>query len=309
MKLPHPIQYQGSKRNLAPAILQHFPQQIDRLIEPFAGSGAVSIACAAAGIAENYWLNDRNKPLAELLELIVNQPQALADAYEKIWQKQFADSEAHYYTVREQFNQNGQPQLFLYLLSRCVKGAVRYNSQGAFNQSPDKRRKGARPENMRKNIFGMSELIKGKTIISSLDYQELLSEIKETDFLYMDPPYQGVCGDRDSRYCSGINHDDFIDFLYELNKKEVPYLISYDGRCGDKTYGTHLPENLELQRIELKAGRSSQATLLGREEVTCESLYLSKPLLQLTQTASEKYRKIQHRQLSLFEQKAPYARI
>ncbi len=220
MKLPHPIQYQGSKRNLAAAILQYFSRRVERLIEPFAGSGAVSIACAAAGIAEKYWLNDYNQPLAELLELIVNQPQALADSYEEIWQEQFADSEAHYYTVREQFNQTGQPQLFLYLLSRCVKGAVRYNSEGAFNQSPDKRRKGARPENMRKNIFGVSALLKGKTVVSSLDYQELLPEIKETDLVYMDPPYQGVCGNRDSRYCSGIDHEQFIDFLAELNKKK-----------------------------------------------------------------------------------------
>ena len=70
-----------------------------------------------------------------------------------------------------------------------------------------------------------------------------------------------------------------------------------------------MPDTLKLQRIELEAGRSSQATLLGREEVTCESLYISKPLLQLTQADTEKYRKIQHRQLSLFEQKMPYARI
>ena len=37
-KLPHPIPYQGSKRNLAPDILRYFPEQIDVLYEPFAGS-------------------------------------------------------------------------------------------------------------------------------------------------------------------------------------------------------------------------------------------------------------------------------
>lgn len=36
---------------------------------------------------------------------------------------------------------------------------------------------------------------------------------------------------------------------------------------------------LHLKRLELNAGRSSQATLNGREEVTIESLYVSSNLL------------------------------
>jgi len=39
MKIPHPIPYQGSKRNLASQILRFFPDEINRLVEPFAGSG------------------------------------------------------------------------------------------------------------------------------------------------------------------------------------------------------------------------------------------------------------------------------
>lgn len=38
-KIPHPIQYQGSKRNLAPMILRYFPENVETLIEPFAGYG------------------------------------------------------------------------------------------------------------------------------------------------------------------------------------------------------------------------------------------------------------------------------
>ena len=46
MKLPHPIPYQGSKRNLADQILRLFPEQFESLIEPFAGSAAITIASA-----------------------------------------------------------------------------------------------------------------------------------------------------------------------------------------------------------------------------------------------------------------------
>jgi hypothetical protein len=30
LKIPHPIPYQGSKRNLAPAILGYFPERVGR---------------------------------------------------------------------------------------------------------------------------------------------------------------------------------------------------------------------------------------------------------------------------------------
>jgi len=307
MKIPHPIQYQGSKRNLAPVILKYFPEKVTRLVEPFAGTSAVSVACASAGIAKNFWLNDYNASLSRLLDLIVNKPEQLSDDYEDLWQQQHSDSIAHYYKIRQEFNETDDPGLFLYLLSRCVKGSVRYNSEGYFNQSPDKRRKGARPENMKKNIRGVSYLLKGKTIISSLDYKEMISGIKNTDLVYMDPPYQGVCRDKDSRYFAGIDYDEFINFLSKLNKKRVPYLISYDGKCGNKTYGNHLPDRLKLKRIELEAGRSSQATLLGKEDITYESLYLSETLLNLIKIEPKNHKKQHYEQLAIMETTITYA--
>ncbi|MDR3323915.1 MAG: DNA adenine methylase, partial [Zoogloeaceae bacterium] len=46
MKIPQPFQYQGSKRALAARILRYLPSGTARLVEPFAGSAALSIACA-----------------------------------------------------------------------------------------------------------------------------------------------------------------------------------------------------------------------------------------------------------------------
>lgn len=286
--LPHPIQYQGSKRNLASDILRFLPNRVERMVEPFTGTAAISIAAAAKRISQNFWLNDLNRPLIELLKLIIEEPHEIADAYEYIWNKQHQNSVNHYFEVREAFNKTNDPKLFLYLLARCVKGAVRYNSEGFFNQSPDKRRKGTQPEKMRKNIEGVSALLKSRCKFTCLDYREVLTDVKNTDFVYMDPPYQGVCGDRDSRYFSGICFDDFVLALEQLNRKGVAFAISYDGKRGNKTFGNTLPEELGLKRFEIEVGRSSQATLLGREEITVESLYLSQNLLssQLVELAS-----------------------
>jgi DNA adenine methylase len=124
ISLPHPIQYQGSKRNLASEILNYLPNTLERLVEPFAGTAAISVAACNKGVSQNFWLNDINQPLVELLELIVEKPQIIADAYKEIWNNQHNDSIGHYYQAREKFNQTKDPEIFLYLLARCVNGAV-----------------------------------------------------------------------------------------------------------------------------------------------------------------------------------------
>jgi len=306
MKAPHPIQYQGSKRALASTILRYFPKKFSRLVEPFSGTAAISIACAARGRADSYWINDLNKPLAELLGLIINHPAEISDFYETLWNQQRDDPIEHYYRVREDFNRTGNPRLFLYLLARCVKGSVRYNTDGLFNQSPDKRRHGTQPETMRENIFGVSHLLKGKTIISSLDYKDVLLNVNEDDVVYMDPPYQGVCGERDSRYFSRILYDDFVGELEDLNRNNIRYAVSYDGRTGNKTFGNRLPESLSLTLIELEAGRSTQATLLKRDDITVESLYLSPRLAAEVAASPYFHRRCETEQLVLMEAKGRY---
>ena len=235
MTVPQPFQYQGSKRALAPLILQYLPVSTTRLVEPFCGSAALSIATAARCRAKEFWLNDLNAPLAKLLSLIVNSPKELGKFYHELWRADHVDALEHYYQVRESFNRTQDAQLLLYLLARCVKGAVRYNGEGLFNQSPDKRRLGTQPDTMQANLNAISALLRGKTIVTSLSYENVLANVREDDVVYMDPPYQGVCGERDSRYLAGIAFDDFVAQLAALNLKNVRYLVSYDGRLGNRS--------------------------------------------------------------------------
>jgi DNA adenine methylase len=309
VSLPHPIQYQGSKRILASDILGFLPSRIERFVEPFAGTAAVSIAIASRNISQNFWLNDLNKPLIELLELIAEKPDEIIDAYTKTWNGQHQDSIRHYFEIREIFNRTNNPQLFLYLLARCVKGAVRYNSEGLFNQSPDNRRRGTHPDKMRKNIMGVSALLRGKCQFTGLDYREILDEAKISDFVYMDPPYQGVCEGRDSRYFSGIHFDQFVLALEQLNRRGIAFAISYDGKRGNKTFGIPLPDALGLKQIEIEVGRSTQATLLGKAEITTESLYLSPNLVNRSSSELEHYISKAPRQLTLLKKHGQFSAV
>ena len=284
-KSPHLVQYQGSKRLLAPQILQYMPHKFNRLIEPFAGMAAITIAVAKEKRAKQYYINDINEPVVRLLQTAIEKPIDLIDRYTAVWEEQFKYPKGHlehFYHVRDCFNAGEQTaENMLYLLARCVKGAVRYGKNGNFNQSPDKRRHGTNPKNIAENVYAISALLKRASTFSAVDYHQIFDLAEPGDLVYMDPPYQGVSNTRDNRYFAGVEFYDFSNSIAILDRKGVDYIISYDGECGDKEYGSELPKSLNCTKFLLDAGPSTQATLLGKRDITYEALYVSENLVGL----------------------------
>ena len=283
-QVPHPFPYQGSKRAIARYILPSMPKDITRLVEPFCGSAAISIAVASQRLASSFWLNDIDPALMTLWSWILERPEELTSGYEQLWNAQHPDRKDFFFRIRDEFNSSHQPHHLLYLLARIVKGSVRYSSQGLFNQSPDNRRSGMRPAKMRKQVLGVSSLLGQKTRLTASDFREILPLVEAGDLVYLDPPYQGTSFSRDHRYYTGVSYDDLVDAMAFMNDRDVSFILSYDGRTGAKSHGRPLPENLDLAYHEVHAGRSSQATLLGDNHQTIESLYLSPALVQRLQT-------------------------
>ena len=281
LTMPQVMPYQGSKRRIAKYVLEYFPDRIERMVEPFAGSAAISVHAVVNLKVEKVWLNDAHEPLMRLWNEILRNPSGLALGYARLWRPSPVDGDKDYYMARDRFNELHDPTDFLYVLARCVKAAVRYNGSGMFNNSPDKRRRGARPEEMRRRLLTVHGLLAGRTRLTSWDYEKVLRKCTPADLVYMDPPYQGTCGHRDRRYWGQFSHSGFCDELEKLNRRHVPFVLSYDGRLGRRTYGQDMPKSLGLHRIVMRAGRSAQSTLLGRADNTYESLYLSPYALRL----------------------------
>jgi DNA adenine methylase len=275
-----PFPYQGSKRKIAGKILSFFPEDVETLIEPFCGASAVSILAAKERKAQKIILNDLNEPLIELWEQILSNHQELSNSYKELWYEQLDNPKEFFIVKRDEFNKTKSPHLLLYLLARIVKGAVRYNRDGEFNQSADNRRKGMKPERMKRNLEQISFLLSDITTTLSKDYKEVVTLASKKDLIYLDPPYQGTSFTRDHRYFEGVKYDEFVTSLQLLNKNNLSYIISYDGTCGQKEYGQKLPDNLNLEHFYINAGRSTQSTLLGRSDSTFESLYLSPALIE-----------------------------
>jgi DNA adenine methylase len=286
--IPHPIPYQGSKRGLAQSICQYVPDDVNTLFEPFAGSAAITLYAAKHQLARRFVIGDSLAPLMELWRQIIGQPEATAKEYEALWSGQTAHDYEYFYRVRDRFNSDHNPVDLLYLIARCVKNAVRFDRNGRFTQSVDKRRLGMRPAKMREAILQASTLLNGRTWLFCGDFKDCIACAEPNDLVYMDPPYQGTTYGRDKRYFAQVEREHLFAGLAHLNSHHVPFMLSYDGMSGHMVYGEELPVSLDVHRIFLHAGRSSQATLNGREAFTVESLYLSNSLRKIMPEGSEK---------------------
>lgn len=276
--VPHALPYQGSKRALAHAIIPLLPADTGTLVEPFAGSAAIAIAARHSRTASRAVIGDINEPLMDLWKRILTGPAELADDYAALWNEQRDDPRAFYDTVRTRFNRTKEPHLLLYLLARCVKASVRYSRNGDFNQSPDNRRLGARPDTVRRRLAETSRTL-ADTVAVSGDYAELLLTAGHRAVVYLDPPYQGVTNVRDLRYVRGLERAGFEERLAEAVRAGISFILSYDALTESQCYGEDVSPDLGLTHLHVLAGRSAQATLQGVAKVTVESLYLSPALV------------------------------
>ena len=281
-RLPHPIPYQGSKRRLAPIIGRYLPDGIDAFYEPFAGSAAMTIFAAFHMRANRFVVADSLEPMVVLLRSIVEEPQRTAARYHELWQSQ---TQGHYHffnEIRNRYNEEGDPVDLLYLICRCVKNAIRFNNEGKFTQSVDKRRLGMHPDKMLRAVMGVSSILQGRVEFRHGDWLDTLADARSKDFVYMDPPYLGTSVGRDKRYHKQLLREALVAGLEDLRRRSIPFALSYDGMTGGREYGPPLPDSLGLTHLLLHAGTSSQATLSGRNEETIESLYLTPGLADPT---------------------------
>jgi DNA adenine methylase len=274
---PHPIPYQGSKRRLAPAILSFItPGRFRRMVEPFAGSAAITLAAARGNLCSEYVIADVLQPLTAIWQAILIEPEVLSNNYRQLWESQFrGDCSARFNEIRAQFNRDHDPAKLLFLVARCVKNAVRFNPSGKFNQSADRRRRGTHPDTMERELLAAHSLLRRRCEVICADFRDVLKDVGPEDIVYLDPPYQGVSEGRDTRYIKGVSRHAIVDLLAALNERGVQYVLSYDGHSGSKRYGEPLPAELNVSRVLLDVGRSSQATLNGHDAITVESVYLS----------------------------------
>ena len=265
-KLLPVIKWSGSKRSQASKIVSLFPD-FEKYYEPFLGGGSVLIQSNA----KTAICGDVCKPLIDFWDLIKNNPSKLVEEYESRWTKLQDEGYMTYYHIRDEFNQNQNPYDLLFLSRTCVNGLIRFNSKGEFNNSFHHTRKGINPQTLAKIIFQWSDLIQNHIFIHG-HYTKTTKKTTPKDFVYLDPPYFNTVG----RYYGKIIHDDFIDYLEELNSKNIKFALSFDGQRASKKYSGNLPKKLFKRHLLLESGNSSFKKVMDKQvESVKESIYLN----------------------------------
>lgn len=125
------LKWAGSKYKIIDRILNTLPNG-RRLIEPFAGSGAVFLNADF----EEYLIADTNSDLINLYKQVQSHGKDFI-AYASALFTPDNNTEASFYALRAEFNACTEPArksaLFVYLNRHCFNGLCRYNSKGQFN--------------------------------------------------------------------------------------------------------------------------------------------------------------------------------
>jgi DNA adenine methylase len=262
------IKWSGSKRSQAKVIVDEILKiKFETYYEPFLGSGAIvgELKPDKAVISDIY------EPLINLWLEIRDNPQRVADTYRHQWQELQDNGHLYFYEVRDRFNKNHDPKDLLFLSRTCVNGLIRFNSKGEFNNALHHSRKGMSPDTLERLVYEWSRMIANFSIAHG-DYRAPTKAATSNDIVYLDPPYFN----NKNRYLENIDHVKFIEYLEDLNKRSVRFVLSYDGHSESKIYTHDIPRELYKRKLVLHSGLSAFRKVQDKTKDTVhESLYLN----------------------------------
>lgn len=230
------LKWAGNKYRVLEHIRDMLPQG-QRLIEPFAGSGAVFMNTDFAA----YLLADTNADLINLYQTLQRQGEDFIDECARLFQPR-TNQEAYYYRRRDEFNRSSDTQrkaaLFIYLNRHGYNGLCRYNAAGLFNV-PFGRYK--RP------YFPADELLafylkSAKAQFVHLDFSTVMQSAQIGDVVYCDPPYVPLSTSANFTCYSagGFNmpqQQHLADLAEQTRQRGIPVLISnHNTRFTRKAY-------------------------------------------------------------------------
>lgn len=219
------LKWAGGKHRIANRIREMLPPGA-RLVEPFAGSGALFMNLDYP----SYLLCDSNSDLINLFQ-ILKEEKAYFIEYCRSYFVPAANRKEEYYRLRDTFNKTGDRKvkaaLFLYLNRHGYNGLCRYNSTGEFNTPFGRYAKPYFPEKEMLHFAGKA----WKALFRCRDFRKTMAGVKEGDVLYCDPPYVPLSSTANfteySGACFGLKEQKELAVqAHRLSKRGIPVLLS-----------------------------------------------------------------------------------
>lgn len=174
------LKWAGGKRWLSAYYPEIFPSKFDRYVEPFLGSGAAF-----------FYLRPEYAVLSDLNHELISTYQAIRDNWHAVLaalkRHQRNHSTTYYYTERKRIRRSTPERAarFLYLNRTCWNGLYRVNLRGEFNVPKGTKNNIVLPTD---NFSIVSTILKNTSLLST-DFENVIDDTRNDDFLFIDPPY------------------------------------------------------------------------------------------------------------------------
>jgi DNA adenine methylase len=223
-KFPLPfLKWAGGKGSLLTTLLAHVPDKFSKYCEPFLGGGALFFALFSRGMRFRACLSDTNGELISAYKVVKERPEDLIRVLVKI-QNEYDRSEnvgAYYYDKRRwnPASPVDSAARLVFLNKTCFNGLYRVNSRGEFNVPFGRYRKPkiVDPDNIRAVSRALRETWAD---LQPSDYKKSISKCGNSDFVYLDPPYQpkSVTSSFTSYTAEGFSEKDQRDLAVEFGR-------------------------------------------------------------------------------------------
>lgn len=249
------LKWAGGKYGLIEDISSRLPAA-ERLVEPFVGAGSVFLNSDY----DQFLLNDVNRDLINLYQLIKDDHQRYIDAARELFCES-SNTKESYYQFRQQFNQTDDPfersVLFLYLNRHGYNGLCRYNLKGGYNVPFGSYKKPYFPE---AELYFFAEKSQ-KATFTCESFTETFKRANADDVIYCDPPYAPLSPTASFTSYSGVGfklHDQqalAVCAEEAAFERQVPVLISNH----DVELTRELYQNAQLSVKKVKRTISQKA--------------------------------------------------
>lgn len=228
-----PLNYIGSKARIIDRIIENAPLKYSKFIDAFGGGFNVGVNFNT----KNVIYNDINHLVKQLIKSFKDYDTYQYLVYMRQVIKKFGLEKANsenYLTARQYYNsipkEKRDPRLLFTIILYGYQQQIRFNSNHDFNNPV-----GVRwfNDKVLEKMISFSRVIKENDFkFLSSNYAELANEIDSNTFVYLDPPYKMTTGSYNDgkRGFNGWNEDleqELFSFLDGLNKKSVPFMLSY----------------------------------------------------------------------------------
>jgi DNA adenine methylase len=252
------LKWVGGKTQILNEIITLFPTEIHNYHEPFLGGGSVLLGLLSfiengkIKLSGKIYASDINEHLINLYLNIQTKPDELIEEIEKLLkeyktiqgkevnrkastlEEALTSQESYYFWIRSRFNEmikkdKQEPivsAMLLFMNKTCFRGVYRegpkgYNVPFGNYKNPSILDKDA--------IYKVSKLIKD-VIFTSKSFTNSFKDIKDSDFVYIDPPYVPESHTSFVSYTKeGFtleHHKDLFNLCHTLNKKGVKLIMS-----------------------------------------------------------------------------------